>query len=81
MRLEVDDRPGVLAETAHVFGQNGVSIAQVWQDGSGDGAQLVLITHEAREGDLRATVEALARVDAVRRVASVLRVEAEAEVP
>jgi homoserine dehydrogenase len=78
VRLEVDDRPGVLAEAARVFGSHDVSIAQVWQDGRGDGAQLVLITHEAREGDLRATVDELGRAEPVRRVASVLRVESEA---
>lgn len=81
VRLEVDDRPGVLAEAARIFGVHGVSIAQVWQDGRGDGAQLVLITHEAREADLRATVEELSAAEPVRRVASVLRVEAEAAVP
>jgi homoserine dehydrogenase len=78
VRLEVDDRPGVLAEAAHVFGAHDVSIAQVWQDGVDDTAQLVLITHRAREADLRATVDELARTGPVRRVASVLRVEAEA---
>jgi homoserine dehydrogenase len=78
VRLEVDDRPGVLAEAARVFGDHEVSIAQVWQDGVDDAAQLVLITHRAREADLRATVVALGDSAPVRRVASVLRVESEA---
>jgi homoserine dehydrogenase len=75
--LDVDDQPGVLAEVARTFGDHGVSIAQVWQEGSDDSAQLVLITHRSREGDLRATVDALGAVPSVRSVASVLRVEAE----
>jgi homoserine dehydrogenase len=75
--LDVEDRPGVLAEVARTFGEHAVSIAQVWQEGAADSAQLVLITHRAREGDLRATVEALASTPSVRSVASVLRVEAE----
>ncbi|MEX0592783.1 MAG: homoserine dehydrogenase [Nitriliruptoraceae bacterium] len=75
--LNVDDRPGVLAAVADTFGTHGVSIAQVWQEGSDDAAQLVLITHRSRESDLQATVEALAAVPSVRRVASVLRVESE----
>lgn len=76
--LDVEDRPGVLASVATVFGQNGVSIGQVWQEGHGDTAQLVLVTHRSRESDLQATVTALEATDAVRSVASVLRVESEA---
>ncbi len=78
VRLEVDDRPGVLAEVARSFGAHDVSIAQVWQDGVAYGAELVLVTHRSREADLRATVDALERVDSVRRVAGVIRVESEA---
>jgi homoserine dehydrogenase len=75
--LDVEDEPGVLAEVARTFGDHDVSIAQVWQEGSQDTAQLVLITHRAREGDLRECVDALAATASVRSVASVLRVEAE----
>jgi homoserine dehydrogenase len=75
--LDVEDEPGVLAEVARTFGEHGVSIAQVWQEGQADSAQLVLITHRATEGDLRATVDALASTASVRKVASVLRVESE----
>jgi homoserine dehydrogenase len=78
VRLEVDDRPGVLAEVARSFGEHAVSIAQVWQDGVADGAELVLVTHRSREADLRETVAALERVPSVRRVAGVIRVESEA---
>ena len=78
VRLEVDDRPGVLAEVARSFGAHDVSIAQVWQDGAADGAELVLVTHRSREADLRATVEALEQVPSIRRVAGVIRVESEA---
>ena len=75
--LDVADRSGVLADVAHTFGDHDVSIAQVWQEGTGGSAQLVLITHRAVESDLRATVDALAAMPDVRSVASVLRVEAE----
>ncbi len=75
--LDVEDEPGVLAQVATTFGDHGVSIAQVWQEGSGGSAQLVLITHRAREADLRGTVTALGRIGSIRSVASVLRVEAE----
>jgi len=75
--LDVEDAPGVLAAVATTFGDHGVSIAQVWQEGAEDSAQLVLITHRAREDALRTTVEALAHLPSIRSVASVLRVEAE----
>jgi homoserine dehydrogenase len=75
--LDVDDQAGVLASVASTFGNHGVSIAQVWQEGAADSAQLVLITHRAQESDLRACVDALATTTGVRSVASVLRVEAE----
>ena len=75
--LDVEDEAGVLAQVATVFGDHDVSIAQVWQEGHDDSAQLVLITHRAREGDLRATVDALGATPCVRSVASVLRVESE----
>lgn len=75
--LDVDDQAGVLAGVAKLFGDNGVSIAQVWQEGDKDAAQLVLVTHRAKEQALRATVEALRTLVGIRRVASVMRVESE----
>jgi homoserine dehydrogenase len=73
--LDVEDAPGVLAAVASAFGENAVSIKSVWQEGSGDTAQLLLITHAARERDVQATLHALRGLDTVRDVASVMRVE------
>jgi homoserine dehydrogenase len=75
--LRVEDRPGVLAEIASVFGRNGVSIKSVWQEGAGADAQLVFITHRAREGSFQQAVTELGGVRAVEEVRSILRVEAE----
>ncbi len=77
LNLHVEDRPGVLAEIADQFGRNGVSIERVWQEGSGDEATLVFITHRAQEGAFQKTVQELRELPAVRAVASVLRVEGE----
>ena len=77
LNLHVADRPGVLAEIAGDFGHNGVSIERVWQEGSGDEATLVFITHRAQEGALQKTLQELRESPAVRSVASVLRVEGE----
>ena len=73
--LDVADKPGVLAAVAHEFAEHGVSIATVRQDGHGDAATLVLVTHSAPDAALSATVEALQEMPAVRGVTSVLRVE------
>ena len=75
--LEVVDRPGVLAKIASCFGAHGVSIASVWQEGHGEAAQLVIVTHTAREKDFQATLHDLKALDVVSGVISVLRVEDE----
>ncbi|MGZ8630096.1 MAG: homoserine dehydrogenase [Actinomycetota bacterium] len=77
LNLHVEDRPGVLAEIAGDFGHNGVSIERVWQEGAGDEATLVFITHRAQEGALQKTLQELRESTAVRAIASVLRVEGE----
>ena len=74
--MRVADRPGVLAAIASAFAGHLVSIKSVWQEGFGDDAQIVLITHRAGEGALRSCVEDLRRLDAVNEVRSVIRVEA-----
>ena len=73
--LDVADEPGVLAAVASTFGSYEVSIKSVWQEGHGDSAQLLLITHAAREGDVANTLMALGDLPGVRDVASVMRVE------
>ena len=74
LRLEVKDAPGVLAQIATVFGTHQVSIMSVWQEGRGDHATLLLITHHARETNHRASVRDLERLEVVRQVAATIRV-------
>jgi homoserine dehydrogenase len=73
--LDVNDQPGVLAAVATGFAEQGVSIQTVRQEGRGDAATLVLVTHSASDAALHATVEKLAGMPFVRRTAGVLRVE------
>jgi len=77
LALDVADRPGVLAKVATVFGEHGVSIRSVLQRGKGDEAQLVLVTHLAKEGAVRATLAGLRQLDVVNDLQSVMRVEGE----
>jgi homoserine dehydrogenase len=72
--VDVSDRPGVLAAVAGVFGRHAVSISSMEQEGRGDEARLVFVTHLARECDVRSTLAELNDLDAVRRVGSVIRV-------
>lgn len=73
--LDVADRAGVLAAVASEFAAHGVSISTVRQEGRGDDAQLVIVTHTAADEALAATVEKLRASDMVRDVLSVMRVE------
>jgi homoserine dehydrogenase len=73
--LDVADKPGVLATVAQEFARHEVSIATVRQDGHGDAATLVIVTHSAPDAALSATIAALRVMPAVRGVTSVLRVE------
>jgi homoserine dehydrogenase len=75
--LDVADRPGVLAPVAEAFARHDVSIRAVRQEGRGDEAYLVIVTHTARESALAATVADLSAMEAVRAVDSVMRVEGE----
>jgi len=77
--VDVDDRPGVLAAVATEFARHEVSIQTVRQEGRGSDAQLVVVTHPARDAALAATVSGLAHMDMVREVTSVMRVEADSE--
>jgi homoserine dehydrogenase len=75
IRLEVADKAGVLAAIANTFASQGVSIQTVNQSGRNNEAEVTIVTHLATEGELKATVDALKKMDMVNRVASVIRVE------
>lgn len=78
IRLEVLDRPGVLAQVASVFGGQGVSIESMRQGVSRSDsgrATLHLVTHQATDAALSRTVDLLRGHDDVTEVTSVLRVE------
>jgi len=69
VRTTVADRPGVLAAIATVFGEEGVSLESVLQkSGAGERAEIVWLTHETKERQMRqslARLEALPEVDTI----------------
>lgn len=79
IRMQVEDRLGVLSDVAGIFSRHGVSIQSVHQrDDKEPGAcVIVATTHVAREADLQAVTRALAHSEAVREVTSAIRVEGE----
>jgi homoserine dehydrogenase len=74
INLDLADRAGALATVAGAFGDHGVSIRSLEQEGLGAEARVVLITHMARESDVQTTLAAIRDLDVVDRVGSVLRV-------
>ena len=77
--IDVDDRAGVLAEIATAFAEEDVSIQTLRQEGRGADAQLVVVSHDATDARLAATVERLRGLACVREVTSVMRVEGMSE--
>ena len=72
--LDVEDKPGVLHSITGVFANHGVSIRAAEQEGMGEDARLVFITHRAREADVQACVSEFRKSPAVRRASGLIRV-------
>ncbi len=76
IRLDVNDKPGVMAQIAKVFGDNNVSLASVLQRQKlNPVVPLVLITHSVKEKDLYNSLEEIENLEDVIEVSSVIRVE------
>ncbi|HEV2122533.1 MAG TPA: homoserine dehydrogenase [Chloroflexota bacterium] len=78
IRLWVADQPGVLARIAQVFGDHQISIASCIQketDLSASAAELVIVTHPAREADMGAALQKLEGLDVLRETANMIRIE------
>lgn len=77
-RLNAVDRPGVLAQISKVLGDNSVSISSVIQkesDSLARTAELVIMTHSAKEEAVQKALGELRQLAVVNEVASFVRVE------
>ena len=76
LRIMVEDRAGILAKIAAVFGKNNVSIVEMVQRPAGEDGRvpLVLITHETHEFAVRSAVAKINALEGVGHVETVLRV-------
>ena len=79
LRFDVDDTPGVLAQVASALADRSVSVAQVVQHPAQDGMHIVILTHSAPEGDVRAAVAAAGALPFNRSAPVVLPVLARSE--
>ncbi len=78
IRVTVADQPGVLAQIAFCLGEANISIASVIQketDEDARTAELVIMTHEAREAWMQQALQAVRELPAIREIGGFLRVE------
>ena len=78
IRLTVADQPGVLAQIATKLGNAQISISSVIQKEThvdAQTAELVIMTHEAREASMQGALAELAQLDVVHAIGNFLRVE------
>jgi homoserine dehydrogenase len=77
LRIMAIDKPGVLSKVAGILGQNNISIASVIQKGRQEqsAVPIVMMTHEAVEGDMQRSLKAIDHLDVVCQETICLRVE------
>ncbi|MEW6034892.1 MAG: homoserine dehydrogenase [Chloroflexota bacterium] len=78
MRMNVADQPGVLAQISKVLGDNRISISQVIQketDESSQSAEIVIMTHVAREEAMQRALVELKGLGVVREINNFIRVD------
>src|SRR2546427_5615527 len=77
LRVMALDRPGVLAQVAGILGQHEISLVSVLQKGraQGEAVPVVMMTHEARERDMRAALQAIDKLPVVASRTTMIRVE------
>ncbi|MGB3288820.1 MAG: homoserine dehydrogenase [Burkholderiaceae bacterium] len=76
LRMRVQDRPGVLADISRILSEVGISIGSMFQQPSGDAeADIIFLTHEAREGSIDAALLRIRTLAFVHSDVTRLRVE------
>ena len=74
LHLEVEDRPGVLAQVAEILGDNEVSVRSVVQRGMGDDARLEMVMHDVSERRFDAALKKIAKLKFLRAPPRSIRV-------
>ena len=79
LRLNIADRPGVLAQIARALGNHQISISSAIQklsDPVAETAEIVIITHSAQEKAMQSAINELAHLAVVKEISNFVRVEA-----
>lgn len=76
LRLDVDDKAGVLSKVTSVLSKHGISVARVIQEkqNEGSGVSLILITHCTHEKNTDKAVQEINKHGGFAKVVSVIRV-------
>ena len=75
LRMQVENRSGVLANIAGVFGNNNVSISQIIQKSKKKNrAEIVVITDEVKEKNFQDSLAVISGMSAVEEISSMIRV-------
>lgn len=76
IRLTLADKPGVLAVVSKILSEHNVSLDTINQIDMIDGnAELVIMTHLVKEGDMREALERVRALEVTKEIITVLRVE------
>jgi homoserine dehydrogenase len=77
IRFSVIDKPGVIARIAGELGKNGISIESMIQTARSvqESVPIVIMTHEAREMDVRKALAEIDSFDIVREKSNLIRIE------
>ncbi|MFN6565078.1 MAG: homoserine dehydrogenase [Nostoc sp. ChiSLP01] len=74
-RFLTNDQPGVIGKLGTCFGNYGVSLESIVQTGfQGELAEIVVVTHDVREGNFRQALAEIENLEAVESIPSLLRV-------
>jgi len=79
LRISVADRPGVLAQISRILGDLQISISSAIQkmsDSTAQTAELVLMTHPAKEAAMQQALKEMAQLAVVKEISNLIRVEA-----
>lgn len=75
IRFSALDKPGVLAAIAGILGEYKISIASVIQKERGEVVPIIMLTHEAKEGDMKKALEKIDKLDTIKDKSLIIRVE------
>jgi homoserine dehydrogenase len=78
LRLNAADQPGVLAQVSKVLGDHRISISSVIQkavDAKARTAEIVIMTHPAKEAEVQQALAELGRLKVVKEIGNFIRVE------